>query len=70
MTIFSAFFSGTSILYKLYSQRKKGFPKKHTKNYHFWNAYEMGRPSIRVKLTITSKDDDRFSNPRTFLLIN
>ena len=26
----------------------------------------MGRPSIRVKLTITSKDDDRFSNPRTF----
>ena len=24
------------------------------------------RPSIRVKLTITSKDDDRFSSPRTF----
>ena len=26
----------------------------------------MERPSIQVKLTITSKDDDRFSNPRTF----
>ena len=26
----------------------------------------MRRPSIRVKLTITSKDDDRFSVPRTF----
>ena len=26
----------------------------------------MGRPSIRVKLIITSKDDDRFSVPRTF----
>ena len=26
----------------------------------------MGRPSIRVKLTITLKDDDRFMNPRTF----
>ena len=26
----------------------------------------MGRPSIRMKLTITSKDDDRFTNPRTF----
>ena len=26
----------------------------------------MGRPSIRVKLTITSKDDDRFLEPRTF----
>ena len=26
----------------------------------------MGRPSIRVKLTITLKDDDRFSVPRTF----
>ena len=25
-----------------------------------------GRPSIRVKLTITSNDDDRFSIPRTF----
>ena len=25
----------------------------------------MGRPSIRVKLTITSKDDDRFLEPRT-----
>ena len=25
----------------------------------------MGRPSIRVKITITSKDDDRFTNPRT-----
>ena len=25
-----------------------------------------GRPSIQVKLTITSNDDDRFSNPRTF----
>ena len=27
---------------------------------------KMGRRSIRVKLTITSKDDDRFANPRTF----
>ena len=26
----------------------------------------MGRPSIRVKLTITSKGDSRFSNPRAF----
>ena len=26
----------------------------------------MGRPSIRVKLTITSKDYDRFSVMRTF----
>ena len=26
----------------------------------------MGRPSIRVKLMITSKDDDQFTNPRTF----
>ena len=26
----------------------------------------MGRPSIRVKLTITSKDDDQFTSPRTF----
>ena len=26
----------------------------------------MGRISIGVKLTITSKDDDRFKNPRTF----
>ena len=26
----------------------------------------MGGLSIRVKLTITSKDDDRFKNPRTF----
>ena len=26
----------------------------------------MGRPSIRVKLTITSNDDDRFLKPRTF----
>ena len=26
----------------------------------------MGKPSIRVKLTITSKDDDRFSVLRTF----
>ena len=26
----------------------------------------MGRPSIRVKRTITSKDDDRFKNSRTF----
>ena len=26
----------------------------------------MGKPSIRVKLTITSKDDDRFMSPRTF----
>ena len=26
----------------------------------------MGRPSIRVKLTITSKDDSRFLKPRTF----
>ena len=26
----------------------------------------MGRPSIRVKLTITSKDDSRFFEPRTF----
>ena len=26
----------------------------------------MGRPSIRVKLMITSKDDDRFLEPRTF----
>ena len=26
----------------------------------------MGRPSIQVKLTITSKDDDQFLNPRTF----
>ena len=26
----------------------------------------MGRPPIRVKLTITSSDDDRFSSPRTF----
>ena len=26
----------------------------------------MGRNSIRVKLSITSKDDDRFSVPRTF----
>ena len=26
----------------------------------------MGRPSIRVKLTITSKDDDQFLEPRTF----
>ena len=26
----------------------------------------MGRPSIRVKLTITSKDDDRFKKPRMF----
>ena len=26
----------------------------------------MGRPSIGVKLPITSKDDDRFSVPRTF----
>ena len=25
-----------------------------------------GRPSIQVKLTITSNDDDRFSTPRTF----
>ena len=27
---------------------------------------KMGRPPIRVKLTITSSDDDRFSSPRTF----
>ena len=26
----------------------------------------MERPSIRLKLTITSSNDDRFSNPRTF----
>ena len=26
----------------------------------------MGRPSIRVKLMITSKDDSRFLKPRTF----
>ena len=26
----------------------------------------MGRHSIRVKLTITLKDDDQFTNPRTF----
>ena len=26
----------------------------------------MGRPSIRVKLTIFSKDDSRFLKPRTF----
>ena len=26
----------------------------------------MGRPPIRVKLTITPSDDNRFSNPRTF----
>ena len=26
----------------------------------------MGRPSIRLKLTITSKDDGRFLKPRTF----
>ena len=26
----------------------------------------MGRLPIRVKLTITLSDDDRFSNPRTF----
>ena len=26
----------------------------------------MGRPSIGVKLTITSNDDDRFLKPRTF----
>ena len=26
----------------------------------------MGRPSIGVKRTITSKDDSRFSKPRTF----
>ena len=26
----------------------------------------MGRPSIGVKLTITLKDDDQFSVPRTF----
>ena len=45
---------------------KKKFPKKRTKNYHFQNTYKMGRPSIRVKLTRTSKDDDRFSSPRTF----
>ena len=25
-----------------------------------------GRPSIQVKLTITSNDDDRFTHPRTF----
>ena len=28
----------------------------------------MGRPSIRVKLMITSKDDDRFTNPRTLIV--
>ena len=27
---------------------------------------KMGRPSIRVKLMITSRDDDRFLEPRTF----
>ena len=26
----------------------------------------MGRPSIRVKLTISSKDGSRFTSPRTF----
>ena len=26
----------------------------------------MGRPSVRVRLTITSNDDDQFSVPRTF----
>ena len=26
----------------------------------------MGRPAIRVKLMITSKDDKRFSDPKTF----
>ena len=26
----------------------------------------MGRPPIRVKLTITSNNDDRFLSPRTF----
>ena len=26
----------------------------------------MGRPFIRVKLKVTSKDDDRFTSPRTF----
>ena len=44
----------------------KNSQKKRTKNYHFRNAYKMGRPSIRVKLTITSKDDSRFLEPRTF----
>ena len=27
---------------------------------------KMGRPLFRVTLTITSSDDDQFSNPRTF----
>ena len=44
----------------------KNSEKKHTKNLHFPNAYKMGRPSIRVKLTITSKDDSQFLEPRTF----
>ena len=30
------------------------------------HIYKMRIPSIRVKLTITSKDDDRFLEPRTF----
>ena len=41
-------------------------PEKGTKVTIFWNAYKMERPSIRVKLTITSKDDSRFLEPRTF----
>ena len=36
------------------------------KTYHFRNAYKMGRPSIGMELMITSKDDDQFTNPRTF----
>ena len=44
----------------------KNSQNKHTKNWYFRNAYKMGRPSIRVKLTITSRDDGRFLEPRTF----
>ena len=33
---------------------------------NFGTHIKRGRPSIRMKLMITSKDDDRFSVPRTF----
>ena len=65
-------FSKISIIYKFLLFLKYNFyiikdlRKNRTKNEQFRNAYKMGRPSIRVKLTITSKDDDQFPVLRTF----